>query len=82
MDRTGDSFLSFVIVPQRWMPEIWLRYGMTDVVLDIKFENLASHIASTFQPLPEEEIIAAFASVPLTDNMLLVSLSPSKAAAR
>ncbi len=64
------------------MPEIWLRYGMTDVVLDIKFENLASHIASTFQPLPEEEIIAAFASVPLTDNMLLVSLSPSKAAAR
>ena len=24
------------------MPEIWLRYGNTDVVLDIKFENLAN----------------------------------------
>ncbi len=64
------------------MPEIWLRYGMTDVVLDIKFENLASNIASSFRPLPEEEIMATLGSVPLTDNMLLVSLSPSKAAAK
>jgi len=64
------------------MPEIWLRYGTTDVVLDIKFENLASNITSSFRPLPEEEIMATLGSVPLTDNMLLVSLSPSKAAAR
>ncbi|HEY7733266.1 MAG TPA: hypothetical protein VIB07_00570 [Nitrososphaera sp.] len=64
------------------MPEIWLRYGTTEVVLDIKFENLASQISSSFQTLPEEEARAAITSVPLTDNMLVLALSPSKAAAR
>jgi hypothetical protein len=64
------------------MPEIWLRYGTTEVVLDIKFENLASQISSNFQALPEEEVRAAVTSVPLTDNMLVLALSPSKAAAR
>ncbi len=64
------------------MPEIWLRYGTTDVVLDIKFENLSSQISSSFQALPEEEIRAAIASVPLTDNMLVLALSGSKAAAK
>ena len=64
------------------MPEIWLRYGTTDVVLDIKFENLSSQISSSFQPLPEEEIRAAITGVPLTDNMLVLALSGSKAAAK
>jgi hypothetical protein len=64
------------------MPEIWLRYGTTDVVLDIKFENLSSQISSSFQALPEEEIRAAIAGVPLTDNMLVLALSGSKAAAK
>ena len=61
------------------MPEIWLRYGTTDVVLDIRFENLASHVSSSFQIMPEEEIRAAIAGVPLTDNMLFLAVSGSKA---
>lgn len=69
------------------MPEIWLRYGTTDVVLDIRFENLAGHVspaaaAAGFAPMPEEQIKAALDSVPVTDNMLILALSPSKAAAR
>jgi len=64
------------------MPEIWLRYGTTDGVLDIRFENLASQISSTFQVLPEEEIRSAIASVPLTNNMLVLALSDSKAAGK
>jgi hypothetical protein len=64
------------------MPEIWLRYGTTDVVLDIKFENLANQISAAFQPLPEEEIRTAIASAPFTDNMLILALSGSKAASK
>jgi hypothetical protein len=65
------------------MPEIWLRYGTTDVVLDIKFENLANHISSTFQVPQEQDIKTALASgVPLTDKMLFLGLSGSKAAAK
>ena len=61
------------------MPEIWLRYGTTDVVLDIKFENLANQISAGFPLLPEDEINSAISRVPLTDNMLIIALSGTKA---
>ncbi|MEO9294838.1 MAG: hypothetical protein ABI347_04475 [Nitrososphaera sp.] len=64
------------------MPEIWLRYGTTDVVLDIRFENLASQISANFPLMPEEQVKAAFDDIQVTDNMLVLALSPSKAAAR
>jgi hypothetical protein len=64
------------------MPEIWLRYGTTDVVLDIRFENLANQVSAGFPALPEEEIRAAVAGAPLTGNMLILALSGSKAAGR
>jgi hypothetical protein len=65
------------------MPEIWLRYGTTDVVLEIKFENLANQISSRFQALQEQELKTAVTSgVPLTDKMLFLGLSGSKAAAK
>ena len=62
------------------MPEIWLRYGTTDVVLDIKFENLANQISAGFPRLTEDELNSAISRVPLTDNMLIIALSGSKAA--
>jgi hypothetical protein len=64
------------------MPEIWLRYGTTDVVLDIRFENLANQVSAGFPALPEEEIRAAVAGAALTDNMLILALSGSKATGR
>jgi hypothetical protein len=67
---------------ENWMPEIWLRYGTTDVVLDIRFENLANQISAGFQLLPGEQVMAAIAGAPLTDNMLILALSGSKAAAK
>lgn len=64
------------------MPEIWLRYGSTDVVLDIRFENLASQVSSTLQALPDEQAKAELGAVPVTDNTLVLALSSSKASAR
>jgi hypothetical protein len=64
------------------MPEIWLKYGATDVVLDIRFENLSSQVSSTFAPMPDEQARTLVESVPVTDNMLIVALASSKAAAR
>lgn len=64
------------------MPEIWLRYGTTDVVLDIKFENLSSQVSSPLKPISDEEVKAAIDGVPLAENMLVLATSPSKAAAR
>jgi hypothetical protein len=64
------------------MPEIWLKYGTTDIVLDIKFDNLASQISSNFQILPEDQVKASLDGVPLTDNMLVMALSPSKAVSK
>ncbi len=66
------------------MPEIWLRYGAADVVVDIKFENIANQISSTFQvPLGQEDVKTRItSSIPLTDKMLILGLSASKAAAK
>ena len=38
------------------MPEIWLNYGPTDVVLDIKAENLEQKIDADGETLPDTEI--------------------------
>lgn len=64
------------------MPEIWLKYGGTDVVLDIRFENLSSQVSSGLQALPDEQAKAALDGVPVTDNMLVLALSSSRASAK
>jgi len=64
------------------MPEIWLKYGSTDVVLDIRFENLSSQVSSGLQALPEEQVKSALDGVPVTDNMLVLALSSSRASAK
>ncbi|MEM2139904.1 hypothetical protein [Nitrososphaera sp.] len=64
------------------MPEIWLKYGSTDVVLDIRFENLASQVSSSLQAIPDEQAKAALDAVPVTDSMLMLALSSSRASAK
>lgn len=64
------------------MPEIWLKYGGTYVVLDIRFENLSSQVSSGLQALPEEQVKSTLDAVPVTDNMLVLALSSSKPAAK
>ena len=65
-----------------WMPEIWLRYGSTDVVLDIRFENLLNHISSSLQPLQDHEISQSLDALQIGGSTLVVALSPTRHVAR
>ena len=61
------------------MPEIWLGYGSTNVVVDIKIENL-NEVSKKFTYLTEsfiDETLSNFNG--LKDNTLIFALSPSKA---
>ena len=61
------------------MPEIWLNYGVTDVVLDIKTENLEQRIDSTGQILDDDAINEKLNTLDLSKPMDLVVLHNSKA---
>ena len=61
------------------MPEIWLNYGPTDVVLDIKAENLEQQIDSEGQVLEQQEIIEILDVLDLSKPIDLVVLHDSVA---
>lgn len=61
------------------MPEIWLNYGITDVVLDIRAENLDQNIDSEGNVLEDEKITEKLSTIDLTKPMELVVLHNSKA---
>ena len=58
------------------MPELWLKYGQTSVVVDIKYENLLAHI----YPTPSTGYLAApqvedeLSNVDITDNTIIIVL--------
>nr|AIF03919.1 hypothetical protein [uncultured marine thaumarchaeote KM3_16_C11]AIF12029.1 hypothetical protein [uncultured marine thaumarchaeote KM3_54_C03] len=60
------------------MPEIWLNYGMTDVVLDIKAENLEQKIDTPGKTLSDSEIESKLESLDLSKPMELVVLNTSE----
>lgn len=60
------------------MPEIWLNYGITDVVLDIRAENLEQKIDSDGKTLEDSEINEKLSSIDLTKPVELVVLHNSK----
>ena len=45
------------------MPEIWLSYGPTDVVLDVRAENLEKQIGSAGVNLTDAEIASKLESL-------------------
>lgn len=59
------------------MPEIWLNYGVTDVVLDIRAENLDQKIESDGDILEDQEILEKLATLDLTKPIELVILHNS-----
>ncbi|MDE1830325.1 MAG: transcriptional regulator [Thaumarchaeota archaeon] len=61
------------------MPEIWLSYGSTEVVLDIKAENLERQLASEGRTLSDSEIASKLQSVDLTKPTEMVILETTKA---
>ena len=60
------------------MPEIWLNYGVTDVVLDIRAENLEQKINSDGKILDDIQINDKLNSLDLSKPMELVVLHNSK----
>ena len=61
------------------MPEIWLSYGTTEVVLDILAENLDKKIEPKGTNLTDTEINSKLAQLDLTKPADLVILDHSKA---
>ena len=60
------------------MPEIWLNYGITDVVLDIRAENLEQKIDSEGKNLEDSVINEKLNTLDLSKPMELVVLHNSK----
>jgi len=60
------------------MPEIWLNYGITDVVLDIRAENLEQKIDSEGTILEDSAINEKLNTLDLSKPMELVVLHNSK----
>jgi len=60
------------------MPEIWLNYGKTDIVLDIRAENLDQKLDSQGKSLTDSELGEKLDSLDLTKQMELVILNNSK----
>jgi len=60
------------------MPEIWLNYGITDVVLDIRAENLEQKIDSEGKILDDLSINEKLNTLDLSNPMELVVLHNSK----
>ncbi len=58
------------------MPEIWLRYGTTDISLDIRFENLYKDL--TPAQAPNNEADEKLQRIPLEENSLFIVLSSSE----
>ncbi|HJU12829.1 MAG TPA: transcriptional regulator [Candidatus Nitrosotalea sp.] len=61
------------------MPEIWLSYGSTEVVLDIKAENLERQVSSEGKDLSDSEIASKLQSVDLAKPTEIVILETTKA---
>lgn len=51
------------------------------MVLDIKFENLASNLVPDLKPLAAQDISSSISTLTLTDDLLILALSSSKGAA-
>jgi len=60
------------------MPEIWLNYGITDVVLDVRAENLEQKIDSEGKILEDSVINEKLNTLDLSKPMELVVLHNSK----
>jgi hypothetical protein len=59
------------------MPELWLNYGSTDVIVDLRAENLSLIENLKFDIRNEESLDQEIESIPITDNTILVPLDAS-----
>ena len=66
----------------RAMPEIWLNYGSTDVVLDVRAENLGERIDSGGEELGDDRLLEALGGAVPAGGADLVALHDSAAVRR
>lgn len=59
------------------MPELWLNYGSTDIIVDIKVENLSLVENSNFDILNGEILDQEIGSIQIEDNSTIVPLDAS-----
>jgi hypothetical protein len=59
------------------MPELWLNYGSTDIIVDLKVENLSLIENSRFDIRNTETLDQEIESIPITDTTTLVPLDAS-----
>ncbi len=61
------------------MPEIWLDYGTSEVILDIKYENILNHIKPDFNYL-QEKLLDDYITenIGFEDTNLVLILNPFK----
>ncbi|MEM0030628.1 MAG: hypothetical protein QXN32_06900, partial [Candidatus Nitrosocaldus sp.] len=45
------------------MPELWMRYGTSEVVLDVKAENILKHARIVQEPMREDALNSRFEAV-------------------
>jgi hypothetical protein len=60
------------------MPEVWMKYGTTDVSLDIKFTNLLANASVDLPLLSDEAIVSSLNEISVSDDMVITALSKSK----
>src|SRR5919112_817299 len=59
------------------MPEIWLGYGDSDVILDIKYENILDINKSEFPLLDNESLYSELEKeIDLHDSTLILNFNP------
>jgi hypothetical protein len=59
------------------MPELWLNYGSTDIIVDLKVENLSLIENSKFDTLALESLHQKIESIDMNDNTILIPLDAS-----
>ncbi len=64
------------------MPEIWLKYGSTEVVLDIKSENLLDYVTEEIEQLSDEQISSKLEAVTAKNVTQIVVLDTSQYVAK
>ncbi len=59
------------------MPEIWLKYGSTEVVLDIKAENLLDYVTDEVEHMSEGQINAKLDTITVKNDAKIAVLNTS-----
>jgi len=59
------------------MPELWLNYGSTDIIVDLKVENLSLIENSKFDIRNNESLDQEIESIPLAENTTFIPLDAS-----